>query len=426
MHITLRRENYYSRQTKQQLTDDDDKSVCFAVAVNCLQPGTHTKQNVFKFISVYHWCLIANYHYLLSIIPGNVFDVHQGTHILQSLDGFAFALGADGRFLYISETVSIYLGLSQVEMTGSSFFDYVHHQDHGELAEILGLNLSSPSSSGHPGSPLPPASVASNASSESESTHFTSTTNLMTLNGPHDTLERQFCIRMKSTLTKRGCQHFKSSGYRVVHVVAHLRLEIPQQQQSNNSSSSSNRRESSNSSNHHHPPKIIGLVALAIALPPPSVNELRLENDMFIMRLGLDLKILHVEPRVTELLGFTGDDLVGRSLYSLAYGPDVVQVRKYHSDLMHKGQVMSKYYRLLNKGGGYCWIQSCVTLINNNTTSTPAATPTNNGSNGQAAGSSKSPTTSGGTPSSTGNTNNSTSNDDQQDQCIISINYIIR
>lgn len=43
-----------------------------------------------------------------------LFEQHQGTHILQSLDGFAFALGSDGRFLYISETVSIYLGLSQV------------------------------------------------------------------------------------------------------------------------------------------------------------------------------------------------------------------------------------------------------------------------------------------------------------------------
>lgn len=32
----------------------------------------------------------------------------------QSLDGFALALAGDGRFLYISETVSIYLGLSQV------------------------------------------------------------------------------------------------------------------------------------------------------------------------------------------------------------------------------------------------------------------------------------------------------------------------
>ncbi|GAB0096860.1 hypothetical protein DMENIID0001_124340 [Sergentomyia squamirostris] len=42
-----------------------------------------------------------------------LFEQHQGTHILQSLDGFALAVAADGRFLYISETVSIYLGLSQ-------------------------------------------------------------------------------------------------------------------------------------------------------------------------------------------------------------------------------------------------------------------------------------------------------------------------
>ena len=42
------------------------------------------------------------------------FEKHEGTHILHSLDGFAIALNSDGRFLYISETVSIYLGLSQV------------------------------------------------------------------------------------------------------------------------------------------------------------------------------------------------------------------------------------------------------------------------------------------------------------------------
>lgn len=35
----------------------------------------------------------------------------------QSLDGFVFALNKEGRFLYISETVSIYLGLSQVRRT---------------------------------------------------------------------------------------------------------------------------------------------------------------------------------------------------------------------------------------------------------------------------------------------------------------------
>lgn len=57
-------------------------------------------------------------------------------------------MAGDGRFLYISETVSIYLGLSQVEMTGSSIFDYIHQADHSEIAEQLGLSLTSGSGSG--------------------------------------------------------------------------------------------------------------------------------------------------------------------------------------------------------------------------------------------------------------------------------------
>uniref|UniRef100_A0A8C0GML1 Neuronal PAS domain protein 1 n=1 Tax=Chelonoidis abingdonii TaxID=106734 RepID=A0A8C0GML1_CHEAB len=57
----------------------------------------------------------------------------------RSLDGFVFALNQEGKFLYISETVSIYLGLSQVELTGSSVFDYIHPGDHPEVAEQLGL-----------------------------------------------------------------------------------------------------------------------------------------------------------------------------------------------------------------------------------------------------------------------------------------------
>lgn len=148
-----------------------------------------------------------------------------------------FALGQDGRFLYISETVSIYLGLSQVEMTGSSIFDYTHTADHAELAEHLGLQTNSGSGGSTSGggtstngcSPLPPSSVCSNGSSESDGGYGSSSAFVggqLQLNGPDDTLERQFCIRMKSTLTKRGCQHFKSNGYRVVHVVAHLRPEV--------------------------------------------------------------------------------------------------------------------------------------------------------------------------------------------------------
>ena len=37
-----------------------------------------------------------------------------GSHLLQTLDGFIFVLSSDGKIMYISETASVHLGLSQV------------------------------------------------------------------------------------------------------------------------------------------------------------------------------------------------------------------------------------------------------------------------------------------------------------------------
>ncbi|XP_069172361.1 protein trachealess isoform X5 [Procambarus clarkii] len=278
----------------------------------------------------------------------DIFETHQGTHILQSLDGFAFTLAADGRFLYISETVSIYLGLSQVEMTGSSVFDYIHQQDHQELADQLGLTLAT-------GQPLPsPSSLGS----EEGATGSQGTMNpdgklplatcmALNNNSPFKGYDRAFCIRMKSTLTKRGC-HFKSSGYRVVLILGHIRPQYVF------------------SHSRKNPPQLMGLVALAIALPPPSVHEVRLESDMFVTRITFDFRIAHCEPKVADLLDYTADELQGRSLYSLCHGQDVEKLRKTHVDLIQKGQVMSPYFRLLNKTGGYTWMQTCATVVINN------------------------------------------------------------
>jgi neuronal PAS domain-containing protein 1/3 len=44
-------------------------------------------------------------------------------------------------------------------------------------------------------------------------------------------------------------------------------------------------------------PNLLGMVALAIALPPPSVHEIRLECDMFMMRINFDFRIAHCEPK---------------------------------------------------------------------------------------------------------------------------------
>ncbi|XP_066591434.1 protein trachealess isoform X1 [Prorops nasuta] len=280
------------------------------------------------------------------------FEVHMGTHMLQSLDGFAMAVAADGRFLYISETVCIYLGLSQVEMTGSSVFDYVHQQDHAEVAEQLGLGLTS-SSSSTSGPHSSSSGLASPSSAASEEHGASSTANpdvssVMSLSatGLYKGFDRAFCVRMKSTLTKRGC-HFKSSGYRVMLLLCRLRPQY----------TFSHSRKAA--------PPLMGMIGLAIALLPPSAHEIRLETDMFVTRINFDFRIAHCEPKVSDLLDYTADELTGKNLYTLCHGEDANRLRKSHVDLIQKGQVLTHYYRLMNKSGGYTWLQTCATVVCN-------------------------------------------------------------
>ncbi|XP_045538236.1 protein trachealess isoform X2 [Papilio machaon] len=272
-----------------------------------------------------------------------LFEQHQGTHILQSLDGFALSVAADGRFLYISETVSIYLGLSQVEMTGSSIFDYVHQNDHAEIAEQLGLSLAG--RGGGAGLNSPASGSEEGSQHGTNNPDVSSQMSLAASGVLFRGMDRAFCVRMKSTLTKRGC-HFKSSGYRVVLMLCRLRPQY----------TFSHSRKS--------PPALLGMVALAIALPPPSVHEIRLESDMFVTRINFDFRIAHCEPsRVSELLGYTAEELTGKNLYALCHGEDANKLRKCHVDLMNKGQVLTHYYRIMNKLGGYTWMQTCATVV---------------------------------------------------------------
>ncbi|XP_036272214.1 neuronal PAS domain-containing protein 1 isoform X3 [Pipistrellus kuhlii] len=256
-------------------------------------------------------------------LVSEVFEQHLGGHILQALDGFVFALSQEGKFLYISETVSIYLGLSQVELTGSSVFDYIHPGDHSEVLEQLGLRTRT---SGPPTSP----SIASSSSSSS----LADTPEIEA--GPPAVpsaraRERSFFVRMKSTLTKRGL-HVKASGYKVIHVTGRLRA------------------------------RALGLVALGHALPPAPLAELPLHGHAVVFRLSLGLTILACESRVSEHMDLGPAELVGRSCYQFVHGQDAARIRRSHLDLLDKGQVVTGYYRWLQRAGGFVWLQSAASV----------------------------------------------------------------
>ncbi|XP_041968225.1 single-minded homolog 1 isoform X2 [Aricia agestis] len=247
-----------------------------------------------------------------------------GSHLLQTLDGFIFVVAPDGKIMYISETASVHLGLSQVELTGNSIYEYIHQNDHEEMSAVLSLQQPY---TAHPSLGYPVGGVW----------------------GPGVDIEceRAFFIRMKCVLAKRNAG-LTTSGYKVIHCSGYLRA----------------RRFGEGTAS-------LGLVAVGHSLPPSAVTELKLHSNMFMFRASLDMRLIFLDARVASLTGYEPQDLIEKTLYHYIHGTDVLHMRYSHCTLLTKGQVTSQYYRFLTKSGGWVWMQSYATIVHNSRSSRP-------------------------------------------------------
>ncbi|GAB1300453.1 Single-minded homolog 2 [Apodemus speciosus] len=236
-----------------------------------------------------------------------------------TLDGFVFVVASDGKIMYISETASVHLGLSQVELTGNSIYEYIHPSDHDEMTAVL---------TAHP--PL-----HHHLLQEYE-------------------IERSFFLRMKCVLAKRNAG-LTCSGYKVIHCSGYLKI----------------RQYMLDMSLYDSCYQIVGLVAVGQSLPPSAITEIKLHSNMFMFRASLDLKLIFLDSRVTELTGYEPQDLIEKTLYHHVHGCDTFHLRYAHHLLLVKGQVTTKYYRLLSKLGGWVWVQSYATVVHNSRSSRP-------------------------------------------------------
>ncbi|XP_069424076.1 single-minded homolog 2 isoform X7 [Ovis canadensis] len=236
-----------------------------------------------------------------------------------TLDGFVFVVASDGKIMYISETASVHLGLSQVELTGNSIYEYIHPSDHDEMTAVLAAHQ-----------PL-----HHHLLQEYE-------------------IERSFFLRMKCVLAKRNAG-LTCSGYKVIHCSGYLKI----------------RQYMLDMSLYDSCYQIVGLVAVGQSLPPSAITEIKLHSNMFMFRASLDLKLIFLDSRVTELTGYEPQDLIEKTLYHHVHGCDVFHLRYAHHLLLVKGQVTTKYYRLLSKLGGWVWVQSYATVVHNSRSSRP-------------------------------------------------------
>ncbi|XP_053945753.1 protein single-minded isoform X2 [Anastrepha ludens] len=271
-----------------------------------------------------------------------------GSHLLQTLDGFIFVVAPDGKIMYISETASVQLGLSQVELTGNSIFEYIHTHDQEEMNAILSL---------HP-------YMYQNPDAFINSLHLTQSGNPPTGNatvigspngsygsdrGSHTIeIQKSFFLRMKCVLAKRNAG-LTTSGYKVIHCSGYLKARIFPDYGDGHGGCIQN----------------LGLVAVGHSLPSSAITEIKLHTNMFMFRACMDLKLIFLDARVSQLTGYEPQDLIEKTLYQYIHVTDIGPMSCAHNILIYKGQVTTKYYRFLTKGGGWVWVQSYATVVHN-------------------------------------------------------------
>nr|ADU87365.1 hypoxia-inducible factor 1-alpha isoform b [Branchiostoma belcheri tsingtauense] len=242
-------------------------------------------------------------------------DQQMSDQYLKAMDGFVLSLSDEGDIMYLSENVCKYLGLTQLELTGHSIFDFTHPCDHEEIRDVL-----------------------------------------CTKNGYTKNKACSFFMRMKCTLTSKGRNvNLKSATYKVIHCQGYLRSY-------NNSQV--------NSMGCKEPP-LLCLVAIGEPIPHPSNIEFPLDCKTFLSRHSMDMKFTYCDERITELLGHDPANLLGKGVYDYCHALDAERLERKHRCLYQKGQVTTGPYRLLARRSGYAWVETQATIIYNNRTEKP-------------------------------------------------------
>ncbi|XP_037124381.1 hypoxia inducible factor 1 subunit alpha, like isoform X3 [Syngnathus acus] len=232
----------------------------------------------------------------------------------QALAGFIVVISAEGDIIYLTDNVNKHIGIPQLELLGQSVYDFVHPCDQEDLTDLLQHPICGKKLSG--------------GSKQSQINFF---------------------LRLKSTLTNRGrTVNLKSANWKVFHCTGHMRML-------DDSSA--------------EPSKDTVMTLLCEPIPHPSSVDFPLDTYTFLTRHSMDMYFTQCEGRLSELVGYKADDLIGRSVFEFHHALDSIHVNNSLRTLLAKGQVSTSPYRFLASGGGFVWAQTQATVLYNNKTS---------------------------------------------------------
>eukprot|EP00092_Neocalanus_flemingeri_P001274 GFUD01001360.1.p1 GENE.GFUD01001360.1~~GFUD01001360.1.p1 ORF type:complete len:799 (+),score=187.71 GFUD01001360.1:67-2463(+) len=216
--------------------------------------------------------------------------------ISSCLDGFSLVLDSGGDLIYVSENVSNYIGLTQVELLGQELSDYVHPCDHRQLKQLT------------------PAKTI----------------------GSEDELVEIF-VRVKCTVTDRGRMiNLKQANYKPIKISGKARC-MPANEDGG----------------------VRGTVFLGVARHVVE-REVMVDQQIgvFTSKHSVDMKFVETSQWMSSVAGYDPHKLLGVSFYDLVHALDIGIVQKAFKNLKDHGQCETSPYRLLCCGGGYAWVQT--------------------------------------------------------------------
>ncbi|KAM8942945.1 endothelial PAS domain-containing protein 1 isoform 2-T2 [Lycaon pictus] len=164
--------------------------------------------------------------------------------------------------------------------------------------------------------------------------------------------ERDFFMRMKCTVTNRGrTVNLKSATWKVLHCTGQVKVY--------------NNCPPHSSLCSYKEPLLSCLIIMCEPIQHPSHMDIPLDSKTFLSRHSMDMKFTYCDDRITELVGYHPEELLGRSAYEFYHALDSENMTKSHQNLCTKGQVVSGQYRMLAKHGGYVWLETQGTVIYN-------------------------------------------------------------
>ncbi|XP_069905649.1 basic helix-loop-helix ARNT-like protein 2 isoform X10 [Oryctolagus cuniculus] len=252
--------------------------------------------------------------------------------ILQTAEGFLFVVGCErGKILFVSKSVSKILNYDQATLTGQSLFDFLHPKDVAKVKE----QLSSPDVS--------PRDKLIDAKSNCSFQHICRFTYILPpaagLRGPRSFhtrrtrvcsgSRRSFFCRMRSYKCAIKEEHDpvpkpKRKDHRrfcTIHCTGYLRTWPPD--------ISGMEEERDPKEHRSHFTCLVAVGRLHPCAVPQSSAGVKVRPTEFVTRFAMNGKFVYVDQRVTAVLGYLPQELLGTSCYEYFHQDD-------HGDLTDK------------------------------------------------------------------------------------------